>query len=90
LGPGMLMWEHKNANFKRYIEHMKRLIWAHDVVFSWRDICPVLVQPFLLTSYYEICRERGGISLADMFQSDLVWEPKDPQFNSLPSFLSRD
>ncbi|KAG4425335.1 hypothetical protein IFR04_001485 [Cadophora malorum] len=72
LGPGMLMWEHKNANFKRYIEHMKRLIWAHDVVFSWRDICPVLVQPFLLTSYYEICRERGGISLADMYVPHLL------------------
>ncbi len=67
VGPGMFMWEHKNATFKRYIEHMKRLILARDVVFSWTDICPVLVQPFLLTSYYEICRERGGISLADMY-----------------------
>jgi len=64
---GMLMWEHKNATFRRYIEHMKRLLLAHDVVFSWTDICPVLVQPFLLTSYYEICRERGGVSLADMY-----------------------
>jgi hypothetical protein len=72
VGPGMLMWEHKNANFKRYIEHMKRLILARDVVFSWSDICPVLVQPFLLTSYYEICRERGGISLADMYVPHLL------------------
>jgi hypothetical protein len=67
VGSGMLMWEHKNATFRRYMEHMKRLILAHDVVFSWTDICPVLMQPFLLTSYYEICRERGGVSLADMY-----------------------
>lgn len=75
VGPGMLMWEHKNANFKRYIEHMIRLIKARDVVFSWTDVCPVLVQPFLLTSYYEICRERGGISLADMYVPHLLASP---------------
>jgi hypothetical protein len=75
VGPGMLMWEHKNANFKQYIEHMKRLTQARDVVFSWTDICPVLVQPFLLTSYYEICRERGGISLADMYVPPLLASP---------------
>jgi len=72
VGPGMFMWEHKNANYKRYIEHMKRLILARDVVFSWTDICPMLVQPFLLTSYYEIYRERGGISLADMYIPNLL------------------
>jgi hypothetical protein len=64
--PGMLMWEHENANFRRYMEHMGRLLRSRDVIFSWTDICPVLVQPFLLTSYYEICRERGGMSLPDM------------------------
>lgn len=66
VGPGMLMWEHKNANFRRYVEHMKRLLRARDVMFSLGDIWPVLMQPFLLTSYYEICRERGKISLPDM------------------------
>jgi len=76
VGPGMLMWEHKDANFQRYIEHMGRLLSTRDVIWSWRDIFPVLVQPFLLTSYYEICRERGGMSLPDMFQDDLIWEPK--------------
>lgn len=66
VGPAMLMWEHKNASFRRYIEHMKRLLQTRDVVFSWSDIWPVLMQPFLLTSYYEICRERGNVSLPDM------------------------
>jgi hypothetical protein len=66
VAPGMLMWEHKNANFKRYLEHMKRLVQTRDVIWSWTDIGPMLMEPFLLTSYYEICRERGGMALPDM------------------------
>jgi hypothetical protein len=85
VGPGMFMWEHKNANFRRYVEHMKRLVLARDVVFSWTDICPVLVQPFLLTSYYEICRERGRISLADMYVPHILASP----FPSILDFVCR-
>ncbi|KAF8533903.1 hypothetical protein BDD12DRAFT_809796 [Trichophaea hybrida] len=61
--------------WKAYLLYMKRLVGSKDVVFSGRDLLPSLMQPFLLTSYYEICRERG-LSLPDMFQWDLVWEPK--------------
>lgn len=59
---------------KEYVRHMKRLICSRDVVFSGRDLLPSLMQPFLLTSYYEICRERK-MNLPTMFQWDMVWEP---------------
>ena len=74
-GPGMLMWEHKEATLKRYFEHLTRLFGTKDVMWSWKDIFPMLMQPFLLASYYRICHEKGGIPLPEMFQSDLVWEP---------------
>ncbi|KAJ9493395.1 hypothetical protein H2202_011135, partial [Exophiala xenobiotica] len=34
-GPGMMMWEHKEANFKRYLTHLARLWGTKDVMFSW-------------------------------------------------------
>lgn len=74
-GPGMLMWEHKNANFKRYLQHLGRLFGTKDVMWSWKDIVPMLMQPFLLASYYRICHDKGGMPLPEMFQSDLVWGP---------------
>jgi len=80
VAPGMLMWKpikgesHKLA-IKEYLAHMKRLLGSRDVVFSIRDIMPTLMQPFLLTSYYEICREQN-LKLPTMFQHDLVWEPR--------------
>lgn len=74
-GPGMLMWEHKEANFKRYLVHLGRLLGTKDVMFNWKDLGPVLTQPFLLASYYRICHDKGGMPLPEMFQSDLVWEP---------------
>ena len=55
---------------------MKRLVSSRDVVFSKTDPMPSLMQPFLLTSYYEICRERK-LGIAEMFQWDLCWEPEE-------------
>ncbi|KAF9446356.1 hypothetical protein P691DRAFT_827658 [Macrolepiota fuliginosa MF-IS2] len=79
VAPGMLMWKrtkgvsHKMA-IKEYFSHMKKLVFIRDVVCSMRDLMPTLMEPFLLTSYYEICREQG-LKLATMFQNDLTWEP---------------
>ncbi|KAI5843596.1 hypothetical protein BZA05DRAFT_316440, partial [Tricharina praecox] len=74
LAPGMMMWKRSERGVKAYLQHMKRLTGSKDVVFSSRDLMPSLMQPFLLTSYYEICRERG-LALPVMFQWDLVWQP---------------
>ncbi|KAF1832168.1 hypothetical protein BDW02DRAFT_571318 [Decorospora gaudefroyi] len=74
-GPGMLMWERKNANFKRYVKHTCRLLGTKDLLWSWKDLVPVLVQPFLLASYYRICHDKGGMPLPEMFQSDVIWAP---------------
>jgi hypothetical protein len=88
LAPGMLMWKrtkedhnHKNP-LKEYLLHMKRLMCSRDVIFSGRDLLPSLMQPFLLTSYYEICRERK-MKLPKMFQWDLLWEPKGEELESV-------
>ena len=62
------------ANVKQYMSHMRRLMGSKDVMFSKRDLAPSLMQPFLLTSYYELCRERK-MKLPEMFQWDLTWEP---------------
>jgi hypothetical protein len=75
LAPGMMMWKKSERGLKAYLAHMKRLMGSKDVVFSGRDLLPSLMQPFLLTSYYEICRERK-MKLPDMFQDDVVWEPR--------------
>ena len=58
-----------------YLAHQKRLLSTKDVVFTSSDLLPTLMQPFLLTSYYEICRERK-MRLADMYQWDVAWEPE--------------
>ncbi|KAF8470640.1 hypothetical protein BDZ91DRAFT_637671, partial [Kalaharituber pfeilii] len=60
---------------RQYMEHMGRLMGSKDVMFSKGDLVPSLMQPFLLTSYYEICRERK-MNLPEMFQWDLTWEPR--------------
>lgn len=75
VAPGMMMREHKDANSKRYFEHLGRLFASKDVMCLWADPVPMLMQPFLLASYYRICHDRGGQPLPEMFQSDLVWEP---------------
>jgi len=74
LAPGMMMWKRSERGVKAYLQHMKRLTGSKDVVFSSHDLMPSLMQPFLLTSYYEICREKR-LALPEMFQWDLVWEP---------------
>ncbi|TFK22246.1 carbamoylphosphate synthase large subunit [Coprinopsis marcescibilis] len=81
VAPGMLMWKRSNedgstkAIVKEYMGHMKRLVASRDVIWSWRDLMPSIMQPFLLTSYDEIYREKG-LELPTMFQYDLVWEPR--------------
>lgn len=76
VAPGMLMVPARaHTNLKEYLNHMYRLMTAKDVMFNGRDLGPSLMQPFLLTSYYQICREKGGMKLKDMFQWDLIWEP---------------
>jgi hypothetical protein len=66
------MWQKSERGIKAYLGHMGRLMGSKDVVFSKSDLLPSLMQPFLLTSYYEICRERK-LGLPEMFQWDLVW-----------------
>lgn len=72
---GMLMWEHKNATPKVYLRHMARLMGTHDVTWKGRDMMPSLIQPFLLTTYFSMCRETG-LQLPELFQMQLLWEPK--------------
>lgn len=72
---GMTMWDHEKASTKQFVKHFGRLVGTKDVMWSWKDIMPCVMQPFLLISYYEICREKGGMPLPEMFQSDVVWKP---------------
>ncbi|ODQ49786.1 hypothetical protein SAICODRAFT_98195 [Saitoella complicata NRRL Y-17804] len=72
--PGMLMWSHSSASLHDWLTHLVKLMGTRDVTFSRRDVLPALMQPFLLTSYYEICRERK-LELKTMFQDDVVWVP---------------
>ncbi|PWW72768.1 hypothetical protein C7212DRAFT_366318 [Tuber magnatum] len=85
--PGMLMWSKKGAGLREYLRHMKRLMGTKDVMFSKRDLLPSLMQPFLLTSYYEICRERR-MNISTMFQWDLVWEPGREQLENVRRLLA--
>lgn len=90
VAPGMLMVPVKShSNVKEYLRHMKRLMGTRDVMFNARDVGPSLMQPFLLTSYYEICRERGGMRLADMFQWDLTFEPQGEDLKRIRERLER-
>ncbi|KAF8453830.1 hypothetical protein BGX38DRAFT_1249591 [Terfezia claveryi] len=90
LAPGMLMWKPASPRNKlslaprirQYTSHMARLMGCKDVMFSANDLLPSLMQPFLLTSYYEICRERR-MKLPEMFQWDLTWEPVGEQIRAL-------
>jgi len=95
LAPGMLMWRRTKADhdcktaLKEYLSHMKRLMCSRDVIFSRRDLLPSLMQPFLLTSYYEICRERK-MNLPKMFQWDMIWEPKGEELESVRRMFEDD
>ncbi|KAF2171917.1 hypothetical protein M409DRAFT_63457 [Zasmidium cellare ATCC 36951] len=83
---GMLMWEHKNATLSVWASHMRRLVLARDVVWRWLDPMPTVAQPFLLTEYYRICR-REGLQLPEMFQRELVWEPRGAEWAGVRSML---
>lgn len=76
VAPGMILSpkSSRGHGLRAYLSHQKRLLSTKDVVFTTSDLLPTLMQPFLLTSYYEICRERG-MWLKDMFQWDVAWEP---------------
>jgi hypothetical protein len=82
----MLMWSHKKISPKEYVRHMKRLMGTKDVMFSKHDLLPSLMQPFLLTSYYEICRERK-MDIPTMFQWDVVWEPTGEHMKRVQKML---
>lgn len=89
--PGMLMVPSRgHADLKEYLRHMGRLMGTRDVLFNVRDIGPSLMQPFLLTSYYKICQEKGGMPLKDMFQSDVIWEPKGEHLRRLREQLEKN
>ncbi|RHZ55343.1 hypothetical protein CDV55_102000 [Aspergillus turcosus] len=73
--PGMLMWEHKHVTLERYLKHVWRLVSARDIIWNWSDLMPSLASPFLLTYLYTLCRWRK-LTLPDLFQWDLIWEPQ--------------
>jgi hypothetical protein len=91
VAPGMLMYSRKKSDhgLKQYLSHMKRLMSSKDVIFSLHDLAPSLMQPFLLTSYYEICRERG-LKLPEMFQWDVTWEPKGETLKAAYELFGND
>ncbi|KAL1719648.1 hypothetical protein EV715DRAFT_272557 [Schizophyllum commune] len=88
--PGTLMWDRRNARgLRAYLTHQRRLVGSKDVVFTMRDLLPTAMQPFLLTSYYEICRERG-LRLPDMFQWDYTWEPEGGKLGRVKEVMEED
>lgn len=95
LAPGMLIWKRTPADhsaktaLKVYLRHMKRLVCSRDVIFSAHDLLPSLMQPFLLTSYYDICRERK-MGLPTMFQYDLTWEPRGEELAGVRRMFERE
>jgi len=86
VGAGMLMWEHKQASFGVWAKHIQRLMGTRDIVWKTRDAMPTIAQPFLLTKYYQMCRQTG-LQLPELFQQHVLWEPqyntKDPKGSEL-------
>ncbi|KAF8059789.1 hypothetical protein FPV67DRAFT_1609801 [Lyophyllum atratum] len=95
LAPGMLMWRRNKGDYaktgalREYVRHMKRLTTSRDVIFSKRDLMPSLMQPFLLTSYYAICREKK-LKLPEMFQWDLTWEVDGEELEGVRRMFEED
>jgi glutathione synthase/RimK-type ligase-like ATP-grasp enzyme len=90
VAPAMLMVPvNSHSNLKQYFKHMARLISTKDVMFDKKDLGPTLMQPFLLTSYYKICQEKGGMKLKDMFQWDLTWEPQGEELRRVRELMER-
>ncbi len=90
VAPAMLMVPLKShSNVKQWIKHMARLMSTRDVMFNLKDLGPTLMQPFLLTSYYKICQERGGMKLKDMFQWDVAWEPRGEDLRRIRERMER-
>ncbi|CAM6104959.1 unnamed protein product [Calypogeia fissa] len=88
IAPGMLMVPRKShATMHEYLLHLKRLVRSRDVTFAAYDPLPSLMQPFLVTSYYKICQEKGGINIPTMFQMDLVWEPVGEHLEKVRTML---
>jgi hypothetical protein len=91
----MLMWKRTKADkdyktaLKEYVSHMKRLMCCRDVIFSGRDLLPTLMQPFLLTSYYEICREKK-MNLPTMFQWDMIWDPEGEELENVRKMFEEE
>ncbi|KAL6238421.1 hypothetical protein BDW75DRAFT_201735 [Aspergillus navahoensis] len=86
--PGMLMWEHKDVNIRRYLNHMWRLVRARDVVWDWIDMMPSLASPVLLTYYYILCH-RHKLELPDLFQWHVIWEPTEESLKKVKELDER-
>lgn len=95
VAPGMLMWKPAGSGdggkaiAKEYTGHMKRLVASRDVMWSWKDLLPSVMQPFLVTSYYEICWEKN-LKLPTMFQEDYVWDPRGDHLASVRSIFDAE
>ncbi|KAI9885717.1 MAG: hypothetical protein M1823_002482 [Watsoniomyces obsoletus] len=90
VAPAMLMVPLKShPNVKQWIRHLFRLMSTRDVMFNARDLGPTLMQPFLLTSYYKICQEKGGMKLKDMFQWDVTWGPRGEDLRRIRERMER-
>ncbi len=89
VAPGMLMWEHKKASPKQFLAHMRRLMSTKDVIWKTGDLMPSLMQPFLLATYYQICRERQ-LELPEMFQWDVTWEPTGEELEGVRRLIEEE
>lgn len=49
---------------------------------------PTIAQPFLLTEYYRMCR-RTGLQLPKLFQLQLIWEPKDQEWEKVKALFTK-
>lgn len=87
VAPGMMMWSHEKATPNVWVRHMARLMGSKDVIWKGTDAMPSFAQPFLLTTYYRMCKEKGGISLPDMFQNDVLWEPSGDKLEKIRELM---
>ncbi|CAM6100591.1 unnamed protein product [Calypogeia fissa] len=88
--PGMMIvpWR-SHGSLSEYVSHLKRLWTSRDVTFSVSDMLPlptVLMQPLFL-SCVGFCEGKDGMSAPDMFQEDLLWEPRGEYLEKVRNML---
>jgi len=75
LGPGMIMYGWKCCPFK---EFCKELVHARDVIFSFKDIKPFLIQPFLFISIvYHALKHKKNFSQIFTYDFDFNTHEED-------------